>query len=88
MCEDTLGIQPRQGTGRRNGVHTAFKMLSPDKETQPGHSGIHLDVDPQRSTAFLRLCAVFLSLGHGGHRLCDVVGNELRHHFRRRVPQN
>lgn len=54
MCEDTLGIQPRQGTGRRNGVHTAFKMLSPDKETQPGHSGIHLDVDP---AAFRRISA-------------------------------
>ena len=86
--ENALGVQSRQGAGGRNGVHAALKMLTAHQKAQPGHPGVHLDVHPQGAAAFHRLGAVFLRLGLGGHRLGDVVGNQLGHHLRRRMPQN
>ena len=88
MGEDALGIQPRQGAGGRDGLHAAFKMLAPHQKAQPGHTGVHHNMHSQRAAASHGFGAVFLRLGPGGHRLRDVIGNELRHHFRRRVPQN
>ena len=88
MGENALGIQSRQGAGLRNGVHAALKMLAPHQKAQPGHPGVHFDMHPQRAAAPDSLGAVLLRLGFGGHRLRDVVGNELRHHLRGRMPQN
>ena len=88
MGENTLRVQPRQGAGLCDGLHAGFKMLAPDQKAQPGHTGIHLDVDPQRAAALHSLGAVRLRLGLGGHRLSDVVFDELGHHLRRGVPQD
>ena len=86
--KNALRVQPRQGTGLCNRVYAALKVLPPHQKAQPGHAGIHLDVDPQGTAAFHGLSAVRLRLGLGGHRLGDVVGNELGHHLRGRMAQN
>ena len=88
MSEDSLRLQSRQGTGGGNGLHAGVKVPAPHQKAQPGHAGIHLDVDLQRAAARRCRRAVLPGLGQGGHRLGDAVLDQLGHHGRRRVPQN
>ena len=88
MGEDTLRLQSRQGAGSTNARHPCLKVIASAQEAQPGHSGVHLDVDLQRAAAAHRLGAVLQCLGFAGHRLRDVVAQQLLHPLRRRVAQN
>ena len=51
MGEDAFRLQSRQGAGGGDGFHACVKVPLPHQETQPGHAGVHLDVDLQCAAA-------------------------------------
>ena len=71
--EDALGLQPRQGAGLADALHAAVKVAAVAEIAQPGHAGIHLDVDLQRAAQGRGLMAVFQGLGLAGDGLGNVV---------------
>ena len=88
MGEDAFRLQSRQGASGGDGFHACVKVPLPHQETQPGHAGVHLDVDLQCAAALHGCGAVRLRLGQGGHRLGDAVLDQLGHHGRGRVAQD
>ena len=86
--EDALGLQSRRVAGVADTLHAGVKHLPAAQIPQPGHAGVHLDVDFQRAAAFYRLGAVLLRLGGTGHGLGDVQVDQVLHLLPRRVAQD
>ena len=77
MGKDALHVQIRQSAVGADILHTGSEMGARAEISQAGHPRIHLDVDFQRTAAAHRLCAVLHRLLIAGHRLCDVVFDQL-----------
>ena len=77
--EDALRLQPRQAAGLTDALHAAVKVTAVAEVAQPGHAGVHLDVDFQGPAQGRGLPAVFQGLGLAGDRLGNVVLHQPSH---------
>ena len=86
--ENTLHGKTRQMAGGANIVHIIVKVFLIAQIAQTGHTGIHLDVHRQRAAVPRRFPAVLQRLCLAGHRLGDMVINQLAHLFFGRMAQD
>ena len=86
--KDALRPQTRQTAGGADVRRAGAEVSAGHQIAQPGHTGIHLDVDGQLPAAAHRLLAVLQRLGLTGHRLGDVQVDEVLHLLPGRMPQN